>query len=206
MRISLASLGLNGLLFGSAFAASVLGSGCSLMHQLAPENRVQDQVYALNDESHWGRVDLAAGRVARSYRQAFVASHRSWGRSIAIGDHDVTNIAMQPEGAQSLVTFQWIDQSTMELHETTVRQTWASEGEGYALVGEDIVGGDDGLYLEVPGGPRMLETDETGAVVEGGLSAGDETTVTDGSSASSGNRTLAASAPRRRDSQGQLID
>ena len=157
MRIrSALSLAL-GVAFGAASLASLpMLTACSMAQGLNPENRLQDHVYMLNDEARWGRVDLAAGRCARAYRGAFVRSHRRWGRGISIGDLDVTNIAMMQAGAQSLVTYSWIDDNTMELHQTTVRQNWVGEGDGFALAGEDIVGGDDGLYLDVTGGPQRL--------------------------------------------------
>jgi hypothetical protein len=201
------------------------GSGCGMMQGLAPETRLQDHVYMLNDEARWGRVDLAASRCARSYREAFVRSHRRWGRTVAIGDVEITNIAMLQGGAQSLVTYSWIDQSTQELHATTVRQSWVGDGDGFALAGEDIIAGEDGLFLDVPGGPhRLLEEEEDGVLTLGD----DEAIPTEAeldreahgapeplSSAGApsgereqtpGERALANSRPRRIDSQGRAVD
>ena len=225
-----------GVAFGAASLASLpVLTACSMAQGLNPENRLQDHVYMLNDEARWGRVDLAAGRCARAYRGAFVRSHRRWGRGISIGDLDVTNIAMMQAGAQSLVTYSWIDDDTMELHQTTVRQNWVGEGDGFALAGEDIVSGDDGLYLEVSGGPqRLLEADSEVLIDEDGVmgaalagemedehpegattSSGGEsdavsegpTHAADGRELTPGERAIAAQPPRprRRDSQGQLI-
>ena len=221
-----------GVAFGAASMASLpMLSACSIAQGLNPENRLQDHVYMLNDEARWGRVDLAAGRCARAYRGAFVRSHRRWGRGISIGDLDVTNIAMMQAGAQSLVTYSWIDDTTMELHQTTVRQNWVGEGDGFALAGEDIVSGDDGLYLDVTGGPQRLpdadsellidEDGSMGAALAGEMqdehpegsasSAGGEaegpTHAADGRELTTGERAIAAQPPRatRRDSQGQLI-
>lgn len=197
------------------------GTGCGMMQGLRPETRLQDNVYMLNDEARWGRVDLAAGRCARSYREAFVRSHRRWGRTLAIGDVEITNLAMLQGGAHSLVTYSWIDQSTQELRTTTVRQTWVGDGDGFALAGEDIVGGDDGLFLDVPGGPRRLpnaddevlmgDPDEriaSQAELDQELhgSSGEGSNPDSARERTAGERALAAVRPRRIDSQGRAID
>ena len=193
-------------------------TGCGMMQGLQPETRLQDHVVLMNDEARWGRVDLAAGRCARSYREAFVRSHRRWGRTLAIGDVEITNMAMLQGGAQSLVTYSWIDQSTQELHATTVRQSWVSEGDGFRLAGEDIIAGDDGLYIDVPGGPHRIEdgegdvlgpdgdheiasTEEIDREIHGGSSddEGDHEQTP-------GEHALATARPRRIDAQGRRID
>lgn len=124
-------------------------SACGVMQNLAPETRLSDQVYQLNDEARWGRVDLAASRCTPAYRPVFMAIHRGWGRNVHIGDVDVTNLALgmnDGTAANSLVTYSWIDESTMELHSTTVRQTWMSEGEGFRLHREEVIEGERQLY------------------------------------------------------------
>jgi hypothetical protein len=207
------------LSLSAGFVALVPGTGCGMMQGLAPETRLQDNVYMLNDEARWGRVDLAAGRCARAYREAFVRSHRRWGRTVAIGDVDVTNISMLQGGAQSLVTYSWIDQSTQELHATTVRQSWVGDGDGFALAGEDIVSGAEGLYLDVPGGPHQLEgieddvlaldpdreipTEEELDREAHGTPEGVETSERP---QTPGERALAESRPRRMDSQGRQVE
>jgi len=220
----LPSLALSTVLSLSAGTALLAPStGCMMMQGLAPETRLQDNVHMLNDEARWGRVDLAAGRCARGYREAFVRSHRRWGRDIQIGDVEITNIAMLQGGAQSLVTYSWIDQSTQELMATTVRQSWVGEGDGFSLAGEDVVTGADGLFLDVPGGPHRLpdeenadilgpdEDDEIASQEELDREAhGEAPTIvaTAGGSREQtpGERALAAVRPRRIDAQGRQID
>lgn len=147
-------------------------SGCTLIDSISPEVRLGDQVHQLNDEIRWGRVDLAAQRVAPSHRGLFVSSHRGWGTSIRIAEADVTNMQMGlPDGqAASLVTYSWFSERTMELSSTTVRQFWKGEGSGFVLSGEEVIGGDETL---LPGTPvvRADAIDENGA-----LTTGDETT------------------------------
>ncbi|MBX7194529.1 MAG: hypothetical protein K1X94_20905 [Sandaracinaceae bacterium] len=218
----LPSIALSTVLTISAGTALLAPStGCMMMQGLQPETRLQDHVVLLNDEARWGRVDLAAGRCARAYREAFVRSHRRWGRTIAIGDVEITNIAMQQGGAQSLVTYSWIDQSTQELHATTVRQSWVGEGDGFSLAGEDIIGGDEGLYLDVPGGPHRIEDgdgDVLGPDDDHEIASTEEldreihgSGVSDESSGSEreqtpGERALASARPRRIDSQGRQVE
>ncbi len=197
-------------LLGVLLAVALPAGGCGLMQGLRPETRLTDQVNMLNDEARWGRVDLAAMRCAPTYRVAFVRSHRSWGRSLAIGDVDITNIAMQQGGAQSLVTYAWIDQRTQELRTTTVRQTWVGGTDGFALAGEDVVNGDDGLFIEVEGGPQRLPNADDGLLI-GDPGESEASVSADGRGIGEreqtpGEQALAASRPRRVDSQGRRID
>lgn len=127
-------------------------SGCMLIDHVRPENRLSDHVHQLNDEVRWGRIDLAAQRVSASHRSAFLAQHRAWGRNIRIADVDVTQLEVGlPEGrAASTVTYAWIDERTMDVRTTSVRQTWQSTGEGFVLVFEEIVGGEPELLEGAP--------------------------------------------------------
>jgi hypothetical protein len=180
--------------------AALLLSSCTLMQNLRPENRLADIVYAFNDEARWHRIDLAAQRCAGSYRLPFVRSHARWGHDVAIGDAEVTNLALgtgtNGADAQSLITYQWIDNATMELHSTTVRQDWRGQGEGFQLVAELIVNGDAEIFEEVEGGPTTLED----ATAEDALLNTDGLTST---TAEAG--TVVRSPQRRRDSQGMLV-
>lgn len=182
-----------------ALAAWVL-SGCMLIDSISPQVRLGDQVHQLNDEIRWGRVDLAAQRVAPSHRRAFVRAHRAWGGMVHIADADVTNMDLGlPDGrAASFVTYSWFDERTMQLQSTTVRQLWVGEGEGYVLVGEEIIGGDEAL---LPGAPVVEgisdELDEDGAITAGDeLAMGEDAPVV----------TTATPRPRHRDSQGALVE
>jgi hypothetical protein len=189
--------------------AAVLGiglSGCMLLDAISPEVRLSDAVHQLNDEVRWGRIDLAAQRVATAHRVAFVAQHRGWGGDIRVADADVTNLEMGAEGgAASTVTYQWIDERTMELRATTVRQSWLGEGEGFVLTGEEIVAGDPELMDGAPvanGAPEEARAGDVSLASAGGES--DEDVVAPG-----GDHVAATPAParaRHRDAQGRLID
>lgn len=177
--------------------------GCAAMQNLNPENRLADIVYRFNDEARWGRIDLAAMSCSNEYRIPFVTSHAEWGHDIQIGDAEVTNLALGTgetgADAQSLVTYDWIDNAHMELHTTTVRQTWSGNGEGgFRLIAEVVLSGEEGLYEHVDGGPRTLAevTAEDGLI---GTAGGDLSVVTPEAGAE------VHSAPQHRDSQGMLI-
>jgi len=169
-----------GVLSASVIALLALlltfGTACSLIQSISPETHLSDQVHQLNDEARWSRIDLAAMRCDPRYRPAFLASHRRWGSAIRVADADITNLTMGRDGeASSLVTYQWVDERSMELFATTVRQRWTGNGEiGFHLVGEDIVAGETRLYEEVEGGPRLLDETAVAAGDEAALTSGEE--------------------------------
>lgn len=199
---------------GIALVALVvtLGAGCALLQGISPETHLADEVYQLNDEARWARVDLASLRCDPNYRAAFVASHRRWGNDIRVADADVTNLTMGNDGvATSLVTYQWVDERSMELYATTVQQTWTGNGEiGFHLLREDIVAGEARLYEEVEGGPRVLEGLEgvAASVDEGGMTSGEESAGIETDGPANVTRSEGApisSTPVRRNSQGVAI-
>lgn len=188
-----------------ALAACAL-PGCMLIDSISPQVRLGDQVHQLNDEIRWGRVDLAAQRVAASHRRQFVQSHRGWGANIHVADADVTNMDLGlPDGrAASYVTYSWFDERAMELQSTTVRQLWVGEGEGYVLVGEEVIGGEASL---LPGAPVI---DLDGLDEDGNLTAGSESdpvaTMAAMDALEDAPTVTTASRPRHRDSQGALVE
>lgn len=125
-------------------------AGC-LFQNLAPTERLTDQVYSLNEEARWGRLDLAVRRVAPSYRGTFMTSRRSWGRQVSIADTEVSALVLSREtdSATSSVEVNWYDLATMTLRSTMIRQRWARTDDGYLLDEETVIGGDAEL-LELP--------------------------------------------------------
>lgn len=188
--------------------------GCTLIQGLSPETHLSDQVHQLNDEARWSRIDLAAMRVDPGYRETFTASHAQWGSRVRVADADITNLTLgNGGGATSLVTYQWIDERTMELFATTVRQTWTGNGEiGFRLLREDILAGEPALFVSVEGGPELVDGSAgvAASLDEGGLTTGAESAevgdVGDGPTGitASGGGPV-ASTPIRRDAQGIAI-
>ncbi len=125
-------------------------SGC-ILQNLSATRQLTDQVYALNDEIRWARIDLATERVSPEYRPAFLAQHRAWGHDVQIADSDTTHvqIADDMESATSLVTLSWYDERTMELHTSVIQQRWVKTDNGFMLDLVRVVGGEESL-LEVP--------------------------------------------------------
>jgi hypothetical protein len=185
----------------SAALALVL-SGCTLLDNIGPQNRLSDQVHILNDEVRWGRIDLAAQRVAPAHRRAFVAQHRAWGRAVRIADADVSNLEMNlPDGrSASIVTYSWVDEATMELFTTSVRQLWVGEGEGFLLLSEEIVGGQPTL---LPGAPTAPDPEAAPEDADALPTAGGEAVAAP--SAETTTTTAAPPSPRRRDAQGVVL-
>jgi len=189
--------------------------GCTLIQGLSPETYLSDQVHQLNDEARWSRIDLAAMRVDPGYRETFTASHAHWGNAVRVADADVTNLTLGNGGdATSLVTYQWIDERSMELYATTVRQTWTGNGEiGFRLLREDILAGEPALYVTVAGGPALIEGNASlaASVDNGGLTTGAESAAvgdvgdTGPTGITASGSGPVASTPIRRDSQGVAI-
>ena len=128
-----------------ALVSSVL-AGC-LFQNLSPTQGLSDQVYGLNDESRWDRLDLAVQRVAPRYRAAFMGSRHEWGRDIAIADTEVSALVVADDlaSATSSVEISWVDQGSMELRSTVLRQHWIRTDNGYLLDEETVTSGDEAL-------------------------------------------------------------
>lgn len=131
-------------------AGAVLFAGC-FFQNLSPTRQLSEQVHTLNDETRWGRVDLAVQRVMPAYRQTFVTSRRAWGREIAIADTEVSALVLADDGnsATSTVEISWYDQRSMELRGTVLRQRWARTDGGFLLEAEAVLAG-DGALLDLP--------------------------------------------------------
>jgi hypothetical protein len=139
----------------------VAGAGGCLFQNISPTEQLNDQVYSLNEEARWGRLDLAVRRVSPTYQGTFMTSRRSWGRRVAIADVEVSAIVITPgsDEATSSVELSWYDQQTMELRSTVIRQRWARSTSGYLLDEETVTGGDEEL-LELPDDDDEAATDE----------------------------------------------
>ena len=118
-----------------------------MFQNLTPTRQLTEQVYALNDETRWARIDLAADRVAPVYRPRFATTHARWGREIQIADTDLTHVqlAADEETATSLVAVSWYDNATMIVRASVLRQHWVKIDGGYLLDGEEVVEGDETL-------------------------------------------------------------
>lgn len=139
---------------------ALASAGCVFQNMQMTE-RLQDQVYALNDETRWGRIDLAAQRVVPAYRSRFLELHQGWGTSVQVAETELTNLALAEDGqsAAALVTVSWYDMQSMEAHTTHLRQRWTKSDGPFALAGEEIVGGEPSLFESSEGGGEVEPDD-----------------------------------------------
>jgi hypothetical protein len=123
-----------------------LSAGC-ILQNLAPTQQLQDRMFLLNDQTRWGRIELAAQQVVPAFRATFVRTRREWGESIAVADTDVSALVIAPDGdsATSTVEITWYDQATLDLRGTVLRQHWAKTDAGFLLDGESVLSGDETL-------------------------------------------------------------
>lgn len=129
----------------------VLLAGC-VFNNISAEERLRDSVVGYNDEVRWNRIDLAAQRVAPPYRDQFRLTHADWHEAFEIADSEIVHVQVNDEDrsqATSFVKVRWYDQRTMLLTETTLRQEWARNVNGYQLTEEEVTDGNERL-LAVP--------------------------------------------------------
>ncbi len=147
--------------------ATLLFTGCMLQNTSKPE-RLRDAVQGLNEESRWGRVDLARQRVTPKYRATFEVARSKWGKDIKIADVEVVAMkihesdseeqALREQGlseeeiealpdATSRVQYAWYDQRDMVLRTTLVEQTWNHGMGNFYLVEERVVDGEASLLF-----------------------------------------------------------
>ena len=138
----------SGSILACALASLVL-AGC-LFQNLSPTQGLSDQVYALNDESRWDRLDLAVQRVAPRYRATFLGSRHARGDDLTIADTEVSALVVADDlaSATSSVEISWVDQGSMTLRSTVLRQRWIRTANGYLLEEETVTSGDESLLSE----------------------------------------------------------
>ena len=129
----------------------LLISGCFLRNQ-SSMTRLSDSVNGLSDETRWGRSELAADRVAPSFRVAFNDAHHRWGRDIQIADCDIDRMQLAPDSdsASVVIVISWYDMHTMELNSTRVRQSWKKKGNFFTLQSEEVIEGNAALLPYPP--------------------------------------------------------
>lgn len=138
MRIHLA-LGL-----GSA----LLALGCPLGGQSKPA-RAQEAALELNLNARFGRMELAAERVAPKARDSFFERRRMWGGNVRIADYELAGLRMKGDAdCETVVKVAWYRANEGDLHLTTVRQSWHDFKGDWKLTEETRSDGDAGLFGE----------------------------------------------------------
>lgn len=143
MRTSIARL-------GSLLGLSLALCGCPIGHQ-SPPARAQEAATELNVNTRFGRMELAAERVAPKARDAFLQRRRAWGGSVRVADYELAGFHMQGEtDAEMLVRVAWYRIDQGDLRTTTLKQKWHDFKGDWRLVDESRADGDVGLIGEAP--------------------------------------------------------
>lgn len=123
----------------------LLTASCTLLQGLSASTRLRESVYGLNDETRWGRSNIATDRVLAAFRPYFIASHQKWGRDAVIADVDVRSmqLASNEETATAEVAVAWSPPDSTDVRETVIRQSWHRVGgQDFVLAEEDVISGD----------------------------------------------------------------
>ena len=129
-----------------AFASSIFLLGCP--HQ-SPPARAQEAATELNVNTRFGRMELAAERVAPAAREAFLSRRRAWGGNIRVADYEMASFRMKGESdAEMVVKVAWYRIDEGDLHVTMLKQNWHDFRGEWRLVDEHRAEGAGGLIGE----------------------------------------------------------
>jgi hypothetical protein len=128
-----------------AAAASLVLLGCPVGHQ-SPTVRAQEAATEFNVDTRFGRMEIAAERVAPEERMAFLERRRAWGASVRVADYELAGVRMHGDAdADAFVRVSWYRVDQGDLHLTTLKQKWHDFKGEWRLVGEDRADGEAGL-------------------------------------------------------------
>lgn len=134
---------------GLAFSSVVL-LGCPIGHQ-SPPARAQEAATELNVNTRFGRMELAAERVAPTARDAFLARRKAWGGNVRVADYELAGFHMKGDSdAEMLIKVAWYRLDQGDLRVTTLKQKWHDFKGDWRLVDESRAEGDVGLIGEPP--------------------------------------------------------
>ena len=129
-----------------AFALPSFLLGCA--HQ-SPPARAQEAATELNVNTRFGRMELAAERVAPAAREAFLARRRAWGGNVRVADYEMASFRMKGEAdAETVVKVAWYRIDEGDLHVTMLKQNWHDFRGEWRLVNEQRAEGAIGLIGE----------------------------------------------------------
>jgi hypothetical protein len=138
------------VLAAAAATLSMFALGCPLGGQSKPA-RAQEAALELNMNARFGRMEIAAERVAPKARDAFFDRRKGWGGTIRVADYDLTGLRMQGEDdAETFVKVAWYRANQPDLRVTTLKQRWHDFKGDWKLTEEARIDGDLGLLGEAP--------------------------------------------------------
>jgi hypothetical protein len=122
--------------------------GCALGQQSSPA-RAQEAATELNVNTRFGRLELAAEKVAPTARDAFMQRREAWGSTVRVADYEFAGLRMKgKEDAEMLVKIAWYRIDQGDLRVTTLKQQWHDFKGDWRLVDESRADGDVGLIGE----------------------------------------------------------
>jgi len=140
-------------LLGVVVLSSVMvaASGCALGGQSKPA-RAQEAALELNLNARFGRMELAAERVAPAARDAFFDRRKQWGGNIRVADYELSGLRMakSESDAEAFVKVAWYRVNEGDLRVTTLKQKWHDFKGDWKLTEESRLDGEVGLLGEPP--------------------------------------------------------
>lgn len=135
-------------LYVFALPLALVLAGCPAVHQ-PPAARAQDAATELNLNTRFGRMELAAEKVAPKARDTFFERRKAWGGPIRIADYELAGLRMHgDDDADVFVKVAWFRMSEQELRVSTLKQKWHAFKGDWQLVDESRGDGDIGLIGE----------------------------------------------------------
>jgi hypothetical protein len=129
----------------AVMASPLVLLGCPVGHQ-APAVRAQEAAAELNVDTRFGRMEIAAERVASAERDAFLQRRQAWGSSVRVADYELAGVRMQGDAdAEAFVRVSWYRVDQGDLRITTLKQKWHDFKGEWKLVDEGRASGDAGL-------------------------------------------------------------
>lgn len=135
------------LTLAAVFSLALLG--CPIGHQ-SPPARAQEAATELNVNTRFGRMELAAEKVAPEHREAFLLRRKAWGSTVRVADYELAGLQMKKGEADAdvLVKVAWYRVDQGDLRVTVLRQKWHDFKGDWRLVDETRADGDVGLIGE----------------------------------------------------------
>jgi hypothetical protein len=131
------------------FAFPLLFCACAAINA-SPAARAQEAANELNLNTKFGRMEMAAERVAPKAKEQFYEHHKGWGGKVRVADYELAGMKMNGDDtAEVVVKVAWFVIDEGDLRTTTLRQKWKGDIKGdWKMVEEARVDGDLGLLGE----------------------------------------------------------
>jgi hypothetical protein len=111
--------------------------------------RAQEAATAMNLDSRFGRMEIAAEKVAPVMRDKWASHRQGWGSKLRIVDTELAGLKMlKDDEAVFFVRVAWQRADEGDLRVTRVKQKWKDFRGSWQLIEEDRLDGDVGLLGE----------------------------------------------------------